>query len=334
MAAIKGVVPKWKLESVNEIRDLIKTYPVLAIVGFRGVTATQMQKIRRFVRQFGILKVVKNSLLEKAFDSIGGEYVKLKDFIEDQTAIVLTDMNPFKLFKKLEETKEQSFLKPNQISPVDIVLQPGPTNIPPGPHMAELQAAGIPLSIDKGKVLIKSQVTLVKAGEIVKPEVARALEKLEIRPIKIGLEVRAVYDGVILTPDYLQIDQEKTVSELQKAYTNALNLAVNTCYITRETASLILMKALTNAKNLAISAGIFERDVMPEIILKAYKEMLALASLLPKEALDDELKVVLGKITVEEERKEEKKEEKVKEEEKKEEKKEDEAVEGLSLLFG
>lgn len=335
MAAIRGVPPKWKVETVNELRNLIKNYPVLAVLGFRGVTASQMQRIRREFRNFGVLKVVKNSLLEKALESMGGDYVNLKDFIQDQTAIFLTQMNPFKLYKKFEESKELSFLKPNQISPVDIVLQPGPVNIPPGPMMADLQAAGIPLAIEKGKVVIKNQVTLVKAGEVVRPEVARALEKLEIKPIKVGLEVRAVYDGVILTPEHLTLDVGKVVSDLQKAYAKAINLAVNVCYTTKETVGIILVKAVMNARNLAINAGIFENEVMAEILLKAYSNMLALASSLPPEVLDERTKGIVRKeVKEEKEVKREEKVEEVKKEEKVEEKKEDEALEGLSLLFG
>ena len=337
MAAVRGKPPKWKIETVEELKNIFTNHPVIAIVSFRNVTAKQMQEIRREFKDKAIIKVTKNSLIERALDAVSGNIKKLKDFVGDQTAIIASNINPFKLYKLLEETKVPSPLKPNQISPVDVVVEKGPTSFPPGPIIGELQLAGLPAAIEKGKIVIKDTVTIVKAGEIVKPEVARALEKLEIKPIKIGLDVRAIYDsGVVLTPDVLAIDEEKVKQDFMDAYTKALNLAVNAAYVTPETAEILLIKAFNDARNLAINACIFERDVMSELINKAYSEMMSLVSILPEEALDDELKNLVSKAVevkaVKEEVVEEEKEEEEKEEE--EEKKEEEAIEGLGALFG
>ena len=327
MAAVRGSPPKWKVETVEELRRMFRGYPVIAVVGFRGVPSNQMQKIRRELRGKALIKVVKNTLIEKALEGLDGEYKKLEDYLYDQTALVFTDMNPFKLYKLLEETKEPSPLKPNQVSPVDVVIEKGPTPIAPGPMMAELQNAGIPVAIEKGKVVVRETVTVVKAGEVVKPEVARALALLDVKPIKIGLDTRVIYDrGIILTPDVLAIDSEKVKEQFADAYQKALNLAVNCAYVTKETAEILIMKAVMNARNLAINAGLLEKEVMPEVIAKAHSQALALASLIPE--LYDEL----GSLkVVEVEKEEEKKEEEKKEEE---EEKEEEALEGLGALFG
>jgi large subunit ribosomal protein L10 len=336
MAAIRGSPPKWKVQTVEELRKTFKSHPVVAIVSFRGVPSNQMQRIRRELRGKALIKVVKNTLIEKALEGLEDSYKKLEDFLYDQTALVFTDMNPFKLYKLLEETKEPSPLKPNQISPVDVVVEKGPTPIPPGPMMAELQNAGIPVAIERGKVVVRETVTVVKAGEVVKPEVARALNVLGVKPIKIGLDTRVIYDnGVLLTPDVLAIDVEKVKSEFAEAYQKALNLAVNCAYVTEETAEILIIKAVMDARNLAINAGLPVKDVMPEILAKAHMEALTLASLLPESALDDELRSLLSSRVVEEKEEvvEEKKEEEEKEEEKEEEE-EESALEGLGALFG
>ncbi len=345
MSAIRGKVPAWKLKEVEELKKLIKSYPVLAIVGFRGMPSSQFQKLRREFRGEIVIRVVKNTILERVLDSLGGEYKKLKDYIEDQTAIVLTKLNPFKLYKKLEDTKTPSPLKPNQISPTDVIVESGTTPFPPGPILGELQMAGIPAAIERGKVVIKNSVTLVKAGEIVKPEVARALQLLEIKPIKIGLETRAVMeDGILFTPEDLAIDETKIFEEFVESARRALNLAINIAYITEETAEILIKKAFVNAKNLALNAKIYEKEVMPEILSKAYSDMLSLASILGEDAIDDELKERLkdlkGDVKVGEKLektevvKEEKVEEKKEEKEEEEEVKEEEALEGLGALFG
>ncbi|WP_202319819.1 50S ribosomal protein L10 [Archaeoglobus neptunius] len=339
MAAVRGTPPQYKVQTVEELKKMISSRPVVAIVGFRNVPAGQMQKIRRDFRGKLLMRVVKNSLLERALDGLGGDYLKLKDYLGDQIAIIVADENPFRLFKMVEETKVPSPLKPNQVSPVDVVVEQGPTPIPPGPLMAELQMAGLPVAIEKGKVVVKTTTTVVKAGEVVKPEVARALERLDVRPIKIGLDVKAILDsGVVLTPDVLAIDTEKVLEDFQRAYQMALNLAVSSAYVTEETAEILIMKAFSDARNLALNAGIFAKGVMEDLIAKAHTEMLALASNLPEEALDDELKSVISGLaqvteqvtpTAEEEVEEEKEEEEEEEEEK-----EEEAIEGLGALFG
>lgn len=332
MAAIKGTIPKWKVEEVERIRNLISSHRVLALVNFQNVPAWLMQKIKRELKGYAEMRVVKNTLLSIALDSVGKGYESLKEFAKGQIAIIASNENPFKLYKKIESMKVDAPLKPNQVSPVDVVLNEGPTPLTPGPAVAELQMAGIPVAVEKGKVVIKSKATVVRAGEVVKPEVAKALEKLNIKPLKIGLETIAIYDGVLLTPDLLKIDEEAIIKDLERAYSIALNLAVNCCYVTKETAEILILKAYANARNLAISAGITERGVIADLIVKAYMEMLSVASLLPPEALDDELRSQLS-LKVEETPKVEEKEEKI-EEKKEEEKKEEEAIEGLASLFG
>jgi len=334
MSAVKGAPPQWKVAQVEELKKLISSYKVLALVNFEKVPASLMQKIKRDLKGTAELRVVKKSLLKIALDSVSDEYKKLKDYAKGQVAIIATNENPFRIYKKLESLKIDVPLKPNQISPIDVVLEEGPTPLPPGPAMAELQMAGIPAAVEKGKVVIKKKTTLVKAGEVVRPEVAKALEKLNVKPLKIGLETLAVYDGVVLTPDLLKIDEEAILRDFQNAYQAALNLAVNCCYVTKETAEILLIKGYMDARNLAINAVIFEKDVMPELLMKAYLQMLSLASALPPEALDDELRALLERGEAVKVEKVEEKEGEKKEEEKEEEKKEDEALEGLASLFG
>ena len=334
MSAVRGAPPQWKVKQVEELKKVISSHRVLLLANFEKVPASLMQKIKRELKGSAELRVVKKTLLNLALDSIGGGYEKLKEYARGQVAIIATNENPFKIYKKLESLKTDSPLKPNQISPIDVMVNEGPTPLPPGPAMAELQMAGIPAAVEKGKVVIKKAATVVKAGEVVKPEVAKALEKLNIKPLKIGLETLAAYDGVVLTPDLLKIDEEAILKDFQNAYRIAMNLAVNCCYVTKETAEILLIKGYMDARNLAINAGILEKDVMPDLLLKAHAQMLSLASLLPPEALDDELRALVKREEVKVEEVEKKGEKKEEEEKEEEEKKEEEALEGLASLFG
>jgi large subunit ribosomal protein L10 len=336
MAAVKGVVPQWKLKDVEEVRRDLKEYPVVGLVSFRGVSAMQMAKIRRDFRDRIKIRVIKNNLLEKALEKEGGEFKKLTEFLGDQVAFVASHMNPFKLFRELEKTKIPSPLKPRQISPLDVVVEKGATSFPPGPILGDLQIAGLPAAIEKGRIVIKDTVRLVKTGEIVKPEVARALEMLEIRPVKLGLDTRVLMErGIVFRPEDLRIDVEEISQHFSEAYARALNLAVNAAYITPETAEILLIKASTQARNLAINAAIPERKVMGDIVAKLHSNMIALASRLPPEALDEELLDLVKRNTETGEKiKETEVKDEKEEEEEEEEKREEEAIEGLGALFG
>ncbi len=339
MAAVKDEIPQWKLETLDDLKNIFSKYPVVGIVSFRDVPAKQMQEFRREFRDTGVIKVTKSTLIEKAMDSNGNGVSKLKDYLDDQIAIIGTEINPFKLYKKLEESKVPTPLKPGQVSPIDVEIKKGPTSFPPGPIIGELQSAGLPAAIEKGKVVIKNTTTLIREGENVDSKVARGLELLEIKPSRIGLDVKALYqDGVVFTPDLLSLDLDRIFEDFKDAYTKALNLAVNSAYVVPETAEILITKGFSDAKNLAINAGIFEKDVMNDMIAKSHQEMLSIASYLPSEAMDEELQEKISSAAVKtgqtETKTEEGQEEEEEKEEEEEEEKEEDAAEGLGALFG
>jgi len=337
MAAIRGTPKPWKVQAVEEVKRFFTEYPVVAIISFRDVPARRMQEIRRTLKDLAVIRVIKNSLIEKAVRTLDEKHKDLLNFLGDQVAIVATDLNPFRLYKMIEETKIPSPLKPGQISPVDVVVEKGPTSFPPGPIIGDLQAGGIPAAIEKGKIVVKDTVTVVKAGEVVKPEIARALELLEIKPVKVGLDVRVVYEkGILFTPDMLAIDAGRVFEDFMDAYRKAINLAVNAAYVAPETAEILVSKAYMDARNLAINAVIFEKGVIEDILAKAHTQMLSLVSILPSEALAKELSGLVSAKAVEvaEVKEGKAKEEEEKAEEEEEEEKEEEAIEGLGALFG
>ncbi|WP_423792195.1 50S ribosomal protein L10 [Methanocaldococcus indicus] len=334
---VKAHVAPWKFEEVKTLKGLIKSKPVVALVDMMDVPAPQLQEIRDKIRDKVKLRMSRNTLIERALKEAAQELnnpklAELANYIERGAAILVTDMNPFKLYKMLEENKSPAPVKAGQIAPCDIKVEKGSTGIPPGPFLSELKRVGIPAAIEKGKIAIKEDKVVVKKGEVVSQEVANVLNKLGIKPIKVGLDILAVYeDGIIYTPDTLKVDEEKLYNDIQLAYQQAMNLAFNIAYPAKEVLPLLLQKAFINAKAVAIEACYVSKDTAPDILAKAYAQALALASKLPDEALDEEIKEKLSSQPVVEEKKEETpKEEEKKEEEKKE---EETAAAGLAFLF-
>jgi large subunit ribosomal protein L10 len=241
----------------------------------------------------------------------------------------------------LEQTKTPSPIKAGAIAPADIIVQKGPTSFPPGPILGEFQSAGIPASIEAGKVAIKETKVVCKAGEAVPQKLATMLSKLEIYPLIIGLNMRAAYDeGTIYGPELLAIDESKYLSDIIRAAQNAFNLSVNTAYPTSVTIGTLLAKAHAEAKNLGVNAVILEPGVMDALLAKAHVQMTSVASKAADKdanAVDEDLREVLGAAAsaaaaVAPVAEEVKKEEEPEEEE--EDHGEEDGMAGLGALFG
>ncbi len=284
-------IPSWKKEDVEEIRNLSNEYPVVGIVAMRGIPAKQLQNMRAELRGTAALRMYRNNLIELAIRD-NKELAPLLNYIEDQTAFIFTNLDPFKLRKTLEKSKTHAPIKGGAISPRDIVVHKGPTSFNPGPIAGELQQAGIPAGIAGGKVVIKKTVTAVHTGEVVSGKLAEMLARLEIYPLEVGLDLRAVCeDGLIYQGDVLAIDEEQYASDIATATQMAFNLAINIVYPCSATIETLLQKALSDSRNLAVNAVVFEKDAIDIILAKARMESIALSNTL-KEMEDMEMEYI------------------------------------------
>lgn len=330
-------IAPWKIEEVDKLKKLLKEGSVIALADMMEVPAAQLQEIRDKIRGKMILRMSRNTLIKRAIEEVAKEtnnpeFAKLADHIARGAAIIVTDMNPFKLYKTLEDSKTPAPIKGGAIAPSDIVVKKGSTGMPPGPFLGELKSAGLPAVIEKGKIAIREDTVIVKEGEVVPHKVAVVLSALGIKPTKVGLDLLAAYeDGIIYTPDVLKIDEDEFIEKIQKAFNSAFNLSVNAAIPTADTIETILQKAFRDAKAVSIESAFLTDKTTDDILGKAYSQMLAVASEVGDEALDDDLKEKLSSTTSsvvvgEEESKEEEKEEEKKEEEAP-------AAAGLGLLF-
>lgn len=336
-------VAEWKKKEVERLAEIIKSHPVVALVDVAGVPAYPLSKMREKLRGKALLRVSRNTLIElaikKAAKELGKpELEKLLDYIQGGAAILATEMNPFKLYKLLEESKTPAPAKPGVPVPRDVVVPAGPTPLSPGPVVGEMQALGIPARIERGKVTIQKDTVVLKAGEIITPQLANILNKLGIEPLEVGLNLLAAYeDGIIYTPEVLAIDEEEYINMLQQAYMHAFNLSVNIAYPTAQTIEAIIQKAFLNAKSVAVEAGYITKETAGDIFGKAFRVALLIAQQLPEELLDEKTKELLNQqaqlaVAAQPQPEEEKVEEV--EEEEEEEASEEEALAGLGALFG
>jgi large subunit ribosomal protein L10 len=337
-------VAKWKVERVEQLTETISSAPVVGIVNIHGIPAKQFSKMRARLRGKVGLHVTKATLILRAIDAAAEDRPGLEGLKEatiGQVGLVTTEENPFKLFKMMERTKTPSPAKGGELAPNDIVIKAGDTSFKPGPIIREFQKVGIPAVIERGKVVIKKKAVLVKEGEPIPNDLAGVLPRLDILPLMLGLDLKAVFeDGMVYQPDVLDVDTDAIMGQFAAGAAAAFNLAVNAHVFNDVTIQPLLAKGHTFGFNLAVEAGIMTTETVEPILARAHGRMLALASQIP-DALDDDLKEALGSVAAAapapaeaptEEAKTDKDEDKKDEEEEKV--SEETAAEGLSSLFG
>ncbi|MCA1812344.1 MAG: 50S ribosomal protein L10 [Halobacteriales archaeon] len=289
----KAHVSKAKKQEVEVLVQLLTGSDVVGLVSIQGIPASSMLQMRRTLRGEATLKVTKNTLLRLALEEAARNKPGLEQLIgkiDGPTCIITTKMNPFRLYRKLDESKTKAPARGGEKAPEDIWIRKGETPFKPGPVVGELQRSGIPAAIDEGKVVIKSDKLLVKAGDAIPANIAAGLTRLEIFPLTIGLDVKAVYEkGMVYGPDILGIDQKKILQQVGLAARQALNLSVNAAYPTKLTIPHLLGKAHREALALAVEAAIPEPKALDMILAKANAQGMAVARKLKPEALDEDL---------------------------------------------
>ena len=329
-------VAEWKKEEVTELKGIIDKYDVVGIVDLMNIPAKQLQEMRKSLKGKAVIRMSKKNLIDLALEDCNAEKTNIDDLSEHmdgQVALIATEMNPFKLYKILEDSKTSAPAKPGSIASDDIIVPEGDTGFEPGPFLGELQQVGIPAKIDKGKICVQKETVVVAAGEEVSKQVAATLSRMDINPMEVGMDLKAVYEeGSVYTSDLLAIDEEQTLADVQ----NAFNLSVNAAIPTDETISTIITLAYTRAINVGVEAAIMTSETSEPIIGLAQAKMLALASEVADApgAIDDELAEKLFNVAVAAAPAVEEVVEEEEEEEEEEENTEEEAAAGLGALFG
>jgi len=342
MTAIANVHrPVWKDDEVTNIKADVNAHEVTAVVSIQGIPARQFQSIRADLRGVAKIRVARNSLIHRALAKVSKTTVQLFENVEGQTALIFTDLNPFKLFKLLENSRTPAPAKAGDRAPSDIIVPKGPTSFRPGPIVGDLQNVGIPAAIEKGKIVIRETKTVAKEGEAISARLADVLQRFEIYPMEVGLYLRAAYDGEVLyLPENLYIDEQAYFEKFVLAVSKALNLSINAAYPTSLTAATLLQKASFEAMNLGINAEIFEPEVLKALLSRAQAASLTLVCKLPDEALDDVLialknaQTTTSELDKEEAVPQTEEQASEKKEEEKEEKGSESGMEGLGALFG
>jgi large subunit ribosomal protein L10 len=278
-------VAKWKMNKVEHLTDMLLKNSVIGIVDIEGIPASQLQQIRKSLPSGSKFIVTRNTLLKMALKKASEQkknLEKLSTSLDGQRGVIAADINPFKLFRTMEATKIKAPARGGEIAPEDIEVKEGDTPFKPGPIVGELQKAGFPAAIERGKVVIKKDRTMVKKGQRIPRDVAKLLARLEIYPMTVGLSLMAGFEnGTVYMKDVLDVDVAGYINNLQMASSQAFNLSMFINYPTKLTIRTLLQNAHQNAFNLAFNAEIPSSESIVLLLSKAQNQALSLASHLP-----------------------------------------------------
>jgi large subunit ribosomal protein L10 len=273
-----------KTDRVAGLARTITEHSLTALVGVRGVPANALQSMRRSLRARGHpIVVAPNSAIRHALGNAAAERPALKpllDQVTDQTALLSAEGNPFSLYQELAQTRSPTPARGGEIAPNDIFVPGGATSFKPGPIVGELQHAGFPAAIEKGKVVLKRDTTIVRAGQPISREVATLLTRMDIRPLEVGLDLRAVVEGTtFFPPEVLRVDLAARRDDVARAHRRALGLAVEIGYVTPQTLPLLVTRAHRRALALAVAAGYVTPSTLPALLARAVRSARAVERL-------------------------------------------------------
>ena len=91
-----------KRQAVAELAELLRTSTAMAVADYRGLRVSEMQSVRRTLRDSGVkLTVAKNRLLKIAADETGR--TELKQLLDGPTALATVDGDEAAMAKALTE---------------------------------------------------------------------------------------------------------------------------------------------------------------------------------------------------------------------------------------
>jgi large subunit ribosomal protein L10 len=246
-------VPEGKIKLVDELAEKIRKTKTVFVASIKGLPASKFQKIKKNLRGKAEVVIAKRSIILRAISKIEkGKLQEVKELVNADTCLMFSEIDAFSLAALLMDNQTPAKAKIGDIAPVDIHVEPGPTDLIPGPAISELGSVGLKVAVENGKLAIRDGKTIVKEGEVISAKVAGVLGKLNISPMRVGFIPVGAYDAKDdVVYKGIKIDKAGTLEELRSAIRKAFGFAVGIGYTVKETISYFISKAAMEEKALS-----------------------------------------------------------------------------------
>ncbi|MFP4402151.1 MAG: 50S ribosomal protein L10 [Candidatus Nanoarchaeia archaeon] len=271
----------------QRIRDYSQQYSIIGIIDVEGLPALQFQRIRASIKKYAEVLIVKKNLIELATKELESKFPHIKDLNSYSTGVVgliFTNTNPFTLYKTIQKNKSKAPAKAGSISPKDIIVPAGPTGFAPGPIIGELGSFKIKAGINAGKVEIKEDAVVAKEGDEISAKLAEILTRLQIEPMEVGLNIKAIYEeGTIYNRSILDVDEEAILEDLKAQAARAHALSIGLEYYTPENILHFVTKGAQSSLGLGIGIEYPAAETIKQLLSKANSQMVGVSTTLPSE---------------------------------------------------
>jgi len=239
-----------KKKLVTSLAEKMRESRTTLVASTRSLPSSQFHQIKKNLRGKAEIRIAKKSIILRAIAATEkGALQNLKDYITADVVLFFSNLEAFELSSLLSDNETPAKAKAGDIAIEDILVEPGPTDLIPGPAISELSSVGLKIAVEGGKLAIKQGATLTKKGETIKPNVAAVLGKLNIMPMKVGFIPIAAYDATSDKVHFnIKIDKKSALEQLKESIGKALGFAVNIKYVCKETISYFISKAALEEK--------------------------------------------------------------------------------------
>ncbi|MFW9878379.1 MAG: 50S ribosomal protein L10 [Candidatus Thorarchaeota archaeon] len=247
-------ISQWKLDEVTNLIELFKTYKNVAVIEVAHIHDMQIQSMRKILRGKAVFRMSKKSLQLRAIEQYKNESKKknldeLSTHIPGQSSLVFTNLDLIELKEIFHEYEWMVPAKPNEITPVDILVPAGDTGLPTGQVISELNMTlKLPTRIMNDTIHIREDTRTHKAGDLVTVKQAAVLKKLGISPIQSLIKIHFAWsDGEIIPEDLLYMDLDKFKQDVATGYREALAILFEMPFIEESMTEEYIKKIVSEA---------------------------------------------------------------------------------------
>ena len=250
------IIPKKKLDFCDRLRDLFRKYHKIVLVSSENVNATQMLHIRHDLMGHAEIVFGKNSLMRRVAEELKkeiGHLEVIEPYLKHGVGLVFTNEAFGKIKEVIDKHCVGSPAKVGAISPVDVIIPPMRTSLPPT-QVSVLHALGIQSKIFKGTIEITSEKFLIHEGEKVGASEANLLSLLNIMPFKYTLKIEHLFDhGNLYDPEILNISDEVLSGKFAEALKNVAGLSIGIGYANQASAPHLVGAAFKDVASIAVA---------------------------------------------------------------------------------
>lgn len=265
-----------KVEQVKKASADMKKYKTVAVLDLFRLPDALFQSLRKRIREKGgEVLVLKKPVVSRVLQSNR----KLADKVavcNKPVALIYTDMSAYELNSFFKQNRKKRAAKVGDVSPVDIVIPEGETDLPPGPALSELKTAGLNVQIKGGKIVVAKESVVSKAGEKITAQKVKALQTLNVMPFETMASMIFGFDGEYVYAREL-LDIGDTVSaDMAAGLSQAFNLSINASYPTGQNISFLLKDAMRQGTNVSLNASVYSSSSIEQLLTSAMRQGTAL----------------------------------------------------------